>query len=256
MINESQEIARFSGKGVLITPKTMEKPLLRWEKLEIILYKDKIVFEFLDKKIEANIEDIDDVGYKLPKKVFDSAKCLLEDITFHSTIVIKSKEFGTIMIGFAPETSLYGKTPIDNFLRKLFCLLLNNKEVKILYDVKEEDYRDKTWENGYLKFIKERIKEEVIVKFEYKLVVEVLENNNTKTYDIFSNIRDVKIEEKEICGEIKPILKIQQKKNRKCITSYLYTENRKVRLFLLRYMLLLLNCKHVGILKYLQETVE
>ena len=256
MTNEPSEIARFSGKGVLITPKTLEKPLLRWEKLEIILYGDKIVFEFLDKKIEAKIEDIEDVGEELPKKVIDSAKRLLEDITFHSSIVIKSKEFGNIMIGFAPETSIYGKTPIDNFLRKLFCALLNKKEVKILYDVKEGNYENKTWENGYLKFIKERIKEEFVVKIGYKLVVEVLKNKEAKIYDIFSNIRNIEIEEKDVEGEIKPVLKIQQKKNRKKIMSYLYTENRKVRLFLLRYMLILLNYKYVGILRYLQETVE
>lgn len=68
MIDKSSEIARFSGKGILITPKTLEKPLLKWEKLEIILYKDKIVFEFVDKTIEVGVEDIEDVGAELPKK--------------------------------------------------------------------------------------------------------------------------------------------------------------------------------------------
>ena len=254
MTDESLEIARFSGKGILITPKTLEKPLLKWEKLEIILYKDKIVFEFIDRTIEVGIEDIEDVGAELPKKVLEIAKSTLEDITYHSSIIIKSKEFGSVMVGFAPETSIYGKAPIDNFLRKLFYTLLNKKEVKLLYNVEEN--KNAEWKDGFLTFIKKRIKDGLVTKIEYRLVVEVLENEDSKIYDIFSNIKDVEIEEKDVNGEIEPVLKIQQLKEGKDVISYLYTKDKKVRLFLLRYMLILLNYKYVGILRYLQETVE
>ncbi|AAB99637.1 TPA: hypothetical protein HA335_02535 [Methanocaldococcus jannaschii] len=255
MIDKSSEIARFSGKGILITPKTLEKPLLKWEKLEIILYKDKIVFEFVDKTIEVGVEDIEDVGAELPKKVIDIAKSTLEDITYHSSIIIKSKEFGNVMVGFAPETSIYGKAPIDNFLRKLFYILLNKKEVKILYNAGENSENTK-WENGFLTFIKKRIKDGLVTKIEYRLVVEILDNEDSKIYDIFSNIKDVEIEEKDVDGEIEPVLKILQVKDGKDIISYLYTKDKKVRLFILRYMVILLDYKYIGILRYLQETVE
>ena len=254
MTDKSSEIARFSGKGILLTPKTLEKPLLKWEKLEIILYKDKIVFEFVDKTIEVGVEDIEDVGAELPKKVLEIAKSTLEDITYHSSIIIKSKEYGSVMVGFAPETSIYGKAPIDNFLRKLFYILLNEKEVKILYNAGED--KDAKWEGGFLTFIKKRIKDGVVVKVEYKLVIEVSENGDAKIYDIFSNIKDVEIEEKDVNGEIEPVLKIQQLKEGKDVISYLYTKDKRVRLFILRYMVILLNYTHVGILRYLQETVE
>ncbi|ADC68847.1 Protein of unknown function DUF439 [Methanocaldococcus sp. FS406-22] len=254
MTDKSSEIARFSGKGILLTPKTLEKPLLKWEKLEIILYKDKIVFEFVDKTIEVGVEDIEDVGAELPKKVLEIAKSTLEDITYHSSIIIKSKEYGSVMVGFAPETSIYGKAPIDNFLRKLFYILLNKKEVKILYNAGED--KDAKWEEGFLTFIKKRIKDGLISKIEYRLVIEVLVNGDAKIYDIFSNIKDVEIEEKDVNGEIEPVLKIQQLKEGKDVISYLYTKDKRVRLFILRYLVILLDYKHVGILRYLQETVE
>ncbi|CAB3289027.1 conserved protein of unknown function [Methanocaldococcus lauensis] len=252
---KSSEIARFSGKGVLITPQTLEKPVIKWDLLEIILYEDKIIFEFSDDKFEVGIENIEDIGYKLPKKVIESAKQSLEDIKYHSSIVVKSDKLGDIIIGFAPETSIYGKTPIINFLRRLFYLLLNNKEVKIIYDIEEN--KNKEWEEGYLKFTEERIKEEFIVKIKYKLVVKVLKDNRAIIYDIFSNIKDIEIEEKEVNGYLKPVLVIkqviQQTKKRKYVISYLYVEDKKVRLFLLRYLVLVLEYKDVGILKYINN---
>jgi len=159
------------------------------------------------------------------------------------------------MVGFAPETSIYGKAPIDNFLRKLFYILLNKKEVKILYNAGENSENTK-WENGFLTFIKKRIKDGLVTKIEYRLVVEILDNEDSKIYDIFSNIKDVEIEEKDVDGEIEPVLKILQVKDGKDIISYLYTKDKKVRLFILRYMVILLDYKYIGILRYLQETVE
>ncbi|NPA62382.1 MAG: hypothetical protein GXN95_02375 [Methanococci archaeon] len=248
---EGKELGRFSGKGVLITPKILERPMIKWEKLEIILYNNKLVFEFVDKKIEVKIEDIIDVGVELPKKVLDIAKATLEDIKYHSSLVVKIEGNGEVIIGFAPETSIYGKAPIDNFLRKLFYILLNEKEAKILYDVKNNE--NKSWEDGYLTFIEKRIKEEFVVKIERILAVKVKKGREEKIYEVFCNIKDVEIEEMEIDGEIKPVLQILQIKDKRKILSYLCTKDKKVKLFLLRYMITLLNCQHVGILRYLQD---
>ncbi|ACV24922.1 CheF family chemotaxis protein [Methanocaldococcus fervens] len=241
MADKSKEIATFHGKGILINQYTIKKPTLKWEKLDIILYEDSIEFKFLNKSIKVDIQYIEDVGAELPRRVIEIAKSSLEDITYHSSIIFQLPESDKTMIGFAPETSIYGRKPIENFLRKLFYVLLNKKEIKVQYGAIKGGSIDPNvkWEDGYLIFVKTK---STLAGGEI-LAVAALEGGKPKIYNLFSNIESIRIKTKVIDDKEEEVLEIKQIKGGESITSYLYIQPRE-RLFVLRYIATLTKYKN------------
>ncbi|XRO76721.1 CheF family chemotaxis protein [Methanocaldococcus sp. 10A] len=241
MAKKSKEIARFHGKGILLNQYTIKNPVLKWEKLDIILYEDKIEFKFSNKTIEVELQYIEDVGAELPRRAIEVAKSALEDITYHSSITFRPPEFDKTMIGFAPETSIYGRKPIETFLRKVFYVLLNKKEIKIQYGAIKGGSIDPNvkWEDGYLIFVQRK---SALSSGEI-LAVAVLENGKPKVYNLFTNIESIRIKTKLIDDKEEEVLEIKQIKANESITSYLYIEKRE-RLFVLRYIATLTKYKN------------
>ncbi|ENN96253.1 hypothetical protein J422_03283 [Methanocaldococcus villosus KIN24-T80] len=237
-----KELAKFQGKGILLNQYTIKSPVLKWEKLEITLYEDSLLFEFKDKKIEVELQYVEDVGAGLPRRAIEVAKTSLEDITYHSSITYKLPESDKTMIGFAPETSIYGRKPIENFLRKLFYALLNKKEVKVQYGAIKGGTVDPNvkWEDGYLVFAKVKS----LLSPGEVLAVAVLEDGKPKVYNLFTNLESIRIKKKMVGEEEKDVLEIKQIKGNENITSYLYVEPRE-RLFILRYIENLTKYKNV-----------
>ncbi|WP_423793035.1 CheF family chemotaxis protein [Methanocaldococcus indicus] len=238
----SKVITKFSGKGILLNQYTLKNPALKWEKLEIILYDDSIEFIFPNKKMRIKLEYIEDIGVELPRKAIEIAKSALEDITYHSSIIFNPPEMEKTMVGFAPETSMYGRKPLDAFLSKLFYVLLHKKPVKIQYAAMKGGSLDPNakWEDGQLYFIQ---KKSSVGGSKEILVVVVFEEEKPKVYNVFTNIEAMRLKEKVIDGETVEALEIKQVKNNESITSYLYTDN-KTRLFILRYLANLTKYKH------------
>ncbi|ACX73349.1 MAG: hypothetical protein GXN95_06700 [Methanococci archaeon] len=242
MARKPKEVAVFNGKGILLNQYTMKNPVLKWEKLDIILYEDKINFIFPNKKVEVELQHVEDVGAELPRRAIEVAKSSLEDITYHSSITFRPPESDKTMVGFAPETSIYGRKPIENFLRKVFYVLLNKKEIKIQYGAIKGGSIDPNvkWEDGYLIFVQRK---SALSSGEI-LAVAVLENGKPKIYNLFSNIESIRLKTKLINeNEEAEVLEIKQIKSNETITSYLYIEKRE-RLFVLRYIATLTKYKN------------
>jgi helix-turn-helix protein len=236
--SKSKEIARFEGKGIIVNPYTLRDPFTKWNKIQITLFTDKIEFNFGNRKIEANIEYIEDIGAELPRRAMEIAKASLEDISHYSSITIRLPDSDKDIIGFAPETSLYGKTLVNTFLKKLFYVLLNKKEVKVQYGIIKGGSVDTsvTWEDGFLVFAQKPVKKGVSVVNEQVLAVAVTTGGKPKVYNLFNNIESVDIENKTIDGDKElEVLEIKQIKGGETITSYIYIPQ-KERLFVLRYI--------------------
>ncbi|AEH07376.1 CheF family chemotaxis protein [Methanothermococcus okinawensis] len=239
--SKSKAIARFEGKGIIVNPYTLKDPFTKWNKLQIMLFNDKIEFNFGNKKIEANLEYIEDIGAELPRRAMEIAKASLEDISHYSSITIRLPDSDRTIIGFAPETSLYGKTLVNSFLKKLFYILLSKKEVKVQYGIIKGGSFDTSvsWEDGFLVFAQKPIKKGVSVVNEQVLAVAVTSGGKPKVYDLFNNIESVDRVSKTITmGEKEDeveVLEIKQIKGGETMTSYIYLPQ-KERLFVLRYI--------------------
>ncbi len=236
-------VAKFNGKGILLNQYTLKNPALKWEKLDINLYEDSIEFIFPTKKLKIKTEYIEDVGADLPRKAIEIAKSTLEDITYHSSIVFHPPEMDKTMVGFAPETSIYGRKPIEIFLLKLFKVLLNKKPVKVQYAAMKGGSLDPNakWEDGYLLFV--IVKSGVSTK-EILAVAVNDESGKPKIYTLFTNLEAIRIKTKVIDDKEVEVLEIKQIKSNESITSYLYLDN-KDRLFVLRYIANLTKYKNV-----------
>lgn len=234
---KSKEVARFEGKGILVNPYTMRDPFTKWEKIQIILYNDKIEFKFKNNEIVATLDQIEDVDAKLPRRAIEIAKGSLEDLGEYSSITIKLPDRDIDIIGFAPETSIYGKTLINAFLKKLFFELLNKKEVKVQYGLIKGGSVDPsvTWENGMFVFAQKPVKKGVSIIHEPVLAIAVTTDRKPKVYDLFSNIESVNREKKAVDGEERDVLEIKQIKAGETMTSYMYAPQKET-LFVLRYI--------------------
>ncbi|WP_423793368.1 CheF family chemotaxis protein [Methanocaldococcus indicus] len=230
-------LATFSGKGLIVTPEILQYPIIRWEKLEMKLYDNKIDVELGTNKFSIELDKIVDIGEPLPDEVIEKSKFTI-DLSVYGTITYHD-ETSSKMLAFIPETSIYGKKPIEAFLKKLFSILLDDKEILI-------KAADGKWEKGYIKIVDEKIKENFITKVINKIVVKTDSNE----YDISSNIKSIEFEDVEVNNEIKTCLKIIKKEDTKKVILYLYVEDDKVKKFLLRYFNVILDY-HVGILRYL-----
>ncbi|WP_292461030.1 CheF family chemotaxis protein [Methanothermococcus sp.] len=234
---KSKEISRFEGKAIIVNSYSLKDPFTKWNKTQITLFTDKIEFNIGNKKIEANIEYIEDIGAELPRRAIEIAKASLEDISHYSSIVLRLPDRDKDIIGFAPETSLYGKTLINSFLKKIFYVLLNKKEIKVQYGVIKGGSVDNSvkWEEGFLVFAQKPVKKGVSIVNEQVLAVAV-KGGKPKVYDLFNNIESVDIENKTIDdGKELEVLEIKQIKGGETITSYIYIPQ-KERLFVLRYI--------------------
>ncbi len=221
----SEILATFTGRGIKLTDDLLEKPFIKWDNLEIKLYPDKIEFDLNNIIFDYPIENIVDIGRKLPKEIIDKSKFFSGTIEIYSTITVLENNEEETTFAFSPETNIYGKKPIETFLRKLFQLLLEDKEV--FFKIENDD-----WKKGTLKFVTEKIKENFIIKYVNKLVVQY----NNENYDLFTNIKNLLIVEHNVLGENRPTLEILQKVNGKKRKVYLYMEDKKIKLFLLRYL--------------------
>ncbi|WP_456419254.1 CheF family chemotaxis protein [Methanocaldococcus infernus] len=242
MPSKPKEIARFNGKGILLNQYTMKNPALKWEKLEIILYEDHFEFIFPNRKINVEIQYVEDVGAELPRRAIEVAKASLEDITYHSSIVYKLPNSDKTMVGFAPETSIYGRKPIEIFLNHVFHVLLDKKPCKIQYAAIKGGTLDPNvkWEDGKFIFVKRKSS---LISADLLAVV-VIKDGKPKAYNIFTNIESIRIKNKLVDDKEEEVLEIKQVKNNENITSYLYVPARE-RLFVLRYIYTLTKYKHV-----------
>ncbi|AXI24671.1 hypothetical protein CFE53_00150 [Methanofervidicoccus sp. A16] len=233
----SKEVAKFEGKGIIINPYTLRDPFTKWSKIKITLYTDRILFEFENKSIEAELKYVVDVGAELPRRAIEIAKSTLDDIRYYSSITIQLPDSDKDIIGFAPETSLYGKTLINSFLKKVFYVLLNKKEVKVQYEVIKGGSVDPSakWEDGMLVFAQRPVKKGLKVVNELVLAVAVTSGGKPKVYNLFSNLESISLEKKTVENEELTVLEIKQLKGGESVTSYLYIPERE-RLFVLRYI--------------------
>ncbi|ENN96830.1 hypothetical protein J422_00245 [Methanocaldococcus villosus KIN24-T80] len=237
-------VAKFSGRGVVITKhhrKLYSFLYKKWEPLDITLYRDKIVFDFGDNKIELSLDNIIDIGERIPEEIIKTSKYCLEGIEYYSTVTTYIN-FEKTVIAFATESMIYEKTLIISFLRKLFQILLNNKDVMVRYNIKENFY----WEKGKIKFVDKKIRDKGIMRVEHYITVETKNDR----YYLFTNIKDLKISEDKIKDRVLPVLEIVQKMWIKNISSYFYSDDWKVKLFILRYLREIMGLD-IGILKYL-----
>jgi len=252
---KSKEVARFEGKGIIINAYTLRDPFTKWGKIQITLYDNKIEFNFGNKFIESELEYIVDVGAELPRRAIEIAKSSLEDIKYNSSITIQLPDSDRDIIGFAPETSLYGKALVNSFLKKVFYVLLNKTEVKVKYEVIKGGSVDPSakWEDGMLVFAQRPVKKGVKVVNELVLAVAVTSGGKPKVYNLFSNLESVEIERKTVDNEELEVMEIKQIKGGETTTSYIYIPQRE-RLFVLRYIATL--TKHGRLVKNLLPKTE
>ncbi|MBA2846821.1 hypothetical protein HNP88_001005 [Methanococcus maripaludis] len=234
---KSKIIATFKGKGVIVTPYTLRDPFTKWKNFQMQLYEDSIEFIFENKVIEASFDQIDDMGFELPRKALEIAKNNLDDISVYGSFKLNPPDEDKFSIGFAPEASIYGETTINAFLKKLFQQLLNKKEIKLQYarivggsvDIASE------WEDGCFVFAKKPVKKGVSVIEEMVLAVAVTSGEKPKVYDLFNNIESVSLETKKINEEDKEVLEIKQLRGGETVNSYIHIPSTKL-LYVLRYI--------------------
>uniref|UniRef100_A9AB10 Chemotaxis signal transduction system protein F from archaea n=1 Tax=Methanococcus maripaludis (strain C6 / ATCC BAA-1332) TaxID=444158 RepID=A9AB10_METM6 len=234
---KSKLVATFNGKGIIATPYTLRDPFTKWRNLKIELYEDYLEFIFENKKIEVTFDQIDDIGFDLPRKALEIAKNNLDDISIYGSFRLNPPDEDKFSIGYAPEASIYGEPTINAFLKKLFQQLLNKKEIKLQYarivggsvDVSSE------WEDGYLVFAKKPVKRGVSVIEEMVLAVAVTSGDKPKVYDLFTNIESISLEKKKIDEEDKEVLEIKQLRGGETVNSYIHIPSTKL-LYVLRYI--------------------
>ncbi|WP_456472829.1 CheF family chemotaxis protein [Methanocaldococcus sp.] len=222
---------KFYGVGFLLARRCCISPFSKWEKIEVELIEDTLNVYFEDKSIAININDIVDVGAKVPEKLINLSKKLLEGVYNISSIIFKQDD-NLYMLAIGAETSIYGEYPVKSMLREIIIKFIADKDVKVVYDIKNKNY----WSGGKFIVIKRKYKENFITKIEYKLIVE----SNKEYFDIFSNLKNFELENE--------YLKLIQHKLGRKVISYLYIPDTEVRFFLLRYLKSIMNY-NVGILK-------
>ena len=254
-VNKSKEVARFEGKGIIINIYTLKDPFTKWDKIQITLYNNKIEFSTGNKFIEAKLEHIVDVGAELPRRAMEIAKSSLEDIKYNTSIIIQLPDSDKDIIGFASETSLYGKALVNTFLKKVFYLLLNKTKIKVQYEAIKGGSLDSSakWEDGMLIFAQRPVKKGIKVVNELMLAVAVTSGGKPKIYNLFSNLESVEIESKTVDNEKLEVMEIKQMKSGETTTSYIYIPQ-KERLFVLRYINIL--TKYGRIVKKLLPRTE
>ncbi|MBP2142910.1 helix-turn-helix protein [Methanococcus voltae] len=239
-MSKSKVIATFEGKGILINTYTVRDPFTKWKKIKIYLYDDGLRFDIEGNIVEVEYEQIEDIGIKLPRKIIEIAKNSLDDIADYGSITFKLPDEEAQSIGFAPETSIYGKTTINKFLKSLFQELLYKKNIKIQYAriVGGSVNPEVQWDDGNLVFAKKPIRKGVTVIEDLVLAIAVQTMGKPKVYDLFANIESVSTEKKMVNEEEKDVIEIKQLKGKETVNSYLYLEDTKI-LYILRYISLL-----------------
>ncbi|AEC52056.1 hypothetical protein PNA2_1141 [Pyrococcus sp. NA2] len=143
---------------------------------------------------------------------------------------------GELLVIFTIEENLliYDEKKFNEFVHKVFEVLINGKSVmlQLARIVGGAINMESKWEEGWLRVV--RVKSARTQRTERSIVVIT---KDKRPVSIFSDLEDIEIEEVDMNGKKVKAWKIRHFHIDQSVTSYLYIPDKKVQLFVLRYLL-------------------
>ncbi|CAB50452.1 CheF family chemotaxis protein [Pyrococcus abyssi] len=206
-----------------------------WRDALAQLESDRIVVKYL-RMGEVTGEDsfpfsaLTDIGIRIP----DELKLNPEKDHFGLKFYVPGR--GELLVIFTIEENLliYDEKKFAEFVHKVFEVLINGKTVmlQLARIVGGAINMESKWEEGWLRVIK--VKSARTQRTERSVVVIT---QDKRPVSIFSDLEDIEIEEVEMNGKKVRAWKIRHFHINQSVTSYLYIPDKKVQLFVLRYLL-------------------
>lgn len=171
-----------------------------------------------------------DVGIKIPGGI----KLDPEQEHFGLKFYLETRGEVTVILTIGKNLLIYDEARFRDFIHKLFEVLIDSVPVKIeLARIRGGALNMETkWLDGNLKILS--YKSPKTGKREINIVITTQE---TPPIPIFSDMEDLEIEEVEMNGKPVSAWKIKHFYDGESVVSYLYIPEKKVKLYILRYLL-------------------
>jgi len=139
----------------------------------------------------------------------------------------------TLVLTIGKNILIYDESAFKAFIHRIFEVLINGAHVKLLLARIRGGALNMNakWEEGTLKIVVVR---SVLKRRKERNIIIII---NGKPVSIFADMEDLDLEEIEIEGKKVQVWKIKHFYENESVVSYLLIENKKIRLYILRYLL-------------------
>jgi len=211
------------------------KSSINWRDAIAVIEHDKLIIKYV-KMGEVVGEDafsfsaLTDIGVRIA----DGIKLDPEQEHFGLKFYLETRGEVTVILTIGKNLLIYDEKKFKDFIHKLFEVLINGSPVKIeLARIRGGALNmEAKWIDGALKILS--YKSPKTGKREINIVITTQE---TPPIPIFSDMEDLEIEEVEMDGKLVNAWKIKHFYEGESVVSYLYIPEKKIKLYILRYLL-------------------